>query len=187
MPAPRHLRMHVITDTLGRLGCYDAGLVELLMLTAAVESGGQRLVHADDRLGLFGMRPSRHDALWSGPLSRRSRLADGLRALAGTTAPAAELLVVRLDYAAGMAAAAYLDALPAGVPAPRDPATLAALWRRHYAAPNRAAGTPSEATRAAAWHLAGASEDEAVIAWAALARAECSAEDGHAAWAGRAA
>lgn len=187
MPSPRHLRMHVITDTLGRIGLYDAGLVELLVLTAAVESGGQRLVHEDDRIGLFGLRESRHDALWSGHLARHAQLAEGLRMLAGTERPAAALMIVHLGYAAAMAAVAYAATLPRGVPEESHPGALAALWRRHYAAPNRHAPAPTDEDREAAWHLAGPSEDEAVIAWAAFVRREATDAASHASWAGRAA
>lgn len=147
------LREYVIRPTLQRMGVYSQSAENLLVLTAAAESGMGYYVHQlghGPAVGIYQMEPATHDWLWDGWLRRSSKAAicagvescevDGL--YDGNNA---NEMAGNLYYATAMCRTRYLT-VPDPLPAANDDVALAEYWKAHYNT-YLGAGEVSEAVR----------------------------------------
>jgi hypothetical protein len=145
---PQHLR-RLIRETLDAMGARYASpaAVELLMLTAAQESGlglhlWQRFV--GPALGIYQMEPGR----WEDTVVRGERLHDALAGAVGADwgdDRSMRRLVYDLRYATAMARAAYW-LIPEPLPAASDLDGLARYWFENWC--RGCKGAPEDAKRA---------------------------------------
>jgi hypothetical protein len=172
---PTQLRVRVIRPALSRIDLWSAAAEDLLLGTAAVESGcGRYLVQVGGgpALGIFQMEPATHDDLWENYLrfkfdtlglrvfnmtERTTRASTAWRPLLGVSphgfaghtsivCPSTDQLVTNLAYAAAMARVHYRR-VPEPLPAAGDAAGMARFWKRHYNTP-LGAGTEEKFLRA---------------------------------------
>jgi len=74
MISPQHLKEHVIAPVLNSLGLYSDSAVNLLLLTAAVESDTGRYlrqVGSGPALGIYQMEPQTYQDIWNNYLRYR--------------------------------------------------------------------------------------------------------------------
>ncbi len=145
-----HFRRFIVRPTLMRLGYHSPAAENLLVGTAAHESGGFRWIRqgvetpgdGDGKaLGYFQMEPDTHDDCWRNWLRHRPPLATGIEALiAPAPLPRSRQLVTNLAYAAAMARVHYLR-VPQPLPAADDIGGLARYWKAHWNT-RVGAGTP---------------------------------------------
>lgn len=144
----RHLLLDVIRPTLQRIQLWSPSAEQLVLGTAAAESGlaDLRQLGAGPALGLWQMEPATHKSLWQDLLGYRLELHRAVLALASRGAelvdgvPPAGELVGNLPYAAALCRVRYLwDPHP--LPASGDIRGLAETWKRAYNSP-LGAGTP---------------------------------------------
>lgn len=131
--APGDLRARVIRPTLIALGLDALAAEELLLGTAAQESGcGSRLVQmSGPALGVWQMEPATHDDIWASFLAFRPELANKLQTFLFTALPKQVQLVGNLYYACAMARVDYFrQAEP--LPAPGDLESQAQYYKKHY-------------------------------------------------------
>jgi len=134
----QHFRNAVVRPVLDGLGLRSAAAEELVMGTAAHESGLTYLkqVGGGPALGVCQMEPATHDDIWKNFLEYRPVLASDLRDMFGPAAGAAAHLVWNLAYAVAMCRIHYLR-VKDPLPQVEDVDGLAAYWKAHY---NTAAG-----------------------------------------------
>ncbi|CAM3669191.1 hypothetical protein [Parendozoicomonas haliclonae] len=134
----RELRHLVIRPTLKHLNLWSPTAENLLLGTAAQESGlGAHLKMDNQRaLGIYQITPRMHRSVWDKFLARQPELASKVRGLASQHEflqhPHAEL-ATNLSYATAMAMMIYLrngKPLPTGTG--DDPARLGRCWRNHF-------------------------------------------------------
>ena len=139
----RHFRRFVVRPTLEHLELYSPAAENLLVGTAACESGlawlKQGLRRAGDgegrALGVYQMEPATHDDIRT-YLSRRARLSGLVDSLLAEFPTPETQLVTNLAYTTAIARVLYWRK-PEALPAADDIPGLAAYWKRHY---NTAAG-----------------------------------------------
>jgi hypothetical protein len=109
-----HLRKHVIRPVLHDIGKYSRNAEELLLLTAAQESGLGKYLHQlgnGPAVGIYQMEPATHDDIWNHFLEYKPTFADIIlrwelpRAFDDNRA---EEMAGNLYYATAMARAFYL-------------------------------------------------------------------------------
>jgi hypothetical protein len=131
------LRQWVIKPTLKRLGVYSKAAENLLLATAAQESGlGSHLKPAGQRaLGIYQIHSLAHRHIWDDHLALHSEMASLVRGLASQhdflSQPHAEL-ATNLSYATAIAWFMYARHDNFSLPKSNDITALAALWKRFY-------------------------------------------------------
>jgi len=138
MISPSDLRTLVIKPVLESLGLYSLAAENLLVGTAAHESG---LVHlaqiTGPALGIYQTEPATHADLWDSflryrtPLGAKVWLWASRRDPGGVQYPLHSELVGNLFYATAVARLIYFRARPA-LPDADDIAGLARYWKEHY-------------------------------------------------------
>lgn len=131
------LRQWVIKPTLKRLGVYSKAAENLLLATAAQESGlGSHLKPAGQRaLGIYQIHGLAHRHIWDDHLAHHSELASLVRGLASQhdflSQPHAEL-ATNLSYATAIAWFMYARHENFTLPKEDNIEALAGLWKRFY-------------------------------------------------------
>jgi hypothetical protein len=131
------LRQWVIKPTLKRLGVYSKAAENLLLATAAQESGlGSHLKPAGQRaLGIYQIHSLSHRHIWDDHLALHSDLASLVRGLASQqyflSHPHAEL-ATNLSYATAIAWFMYARHDSFSLPKHDDVNALARAWKRFY-------------------------------------------------------
>lgn len=131
------LRQWVIKPTLKRLGVYSKAAENLLLATAAQESGlGSHLKPAGQRaLGIYQIHSLSHRHIWDDHLAQRSDMASVVRGLASQhdflSQPHAEL-ATNLSYATAIAWFMYARHADFRLAKNDNIETLASLWKRFY-------------------------------------------------------
>jgi hypothetical protein len=131
------LRQWVIKPTLKRLGVYSKAAENLLLATAAQESGlGSHLKPAGQRaLGIYQIHSLAHRHIWDDHLALHSEMASLVRGLASQhdflTQPHAEL-ATNLSYATAIAWFMYARHENFSLPKNNDIEAIAGLWKRFY-------------------------------------------------------
>jgi hypothetical protein len=128
----------IVRPTLEYMGLHSPAAEELLMGTAAQESG---FVHIHQlgqgpALGLFQMEPATHDDIWNNYLRYQHDLAGKARDLVGAAhrdmdAVKAEAMIGNLDYACAMCRIHYRR-VKAALPGANDIDALGSYWKQHY-------------------------------------------------------
>lgn len=133
----KELREWVIKPTLKRLGVYNKIAENLLLATAAQESGlGSHLKPAGQRaLGIYQIHSLSHRHIWDDHLAKHSEMASIVRGLASQhdflTHPHAEL-ATNLSYATAIAWFMYARHANFVLPKTNDIDALADTWKRFY-------------------------------------------------------
>ncbi len=131
------LRQWVIKPTLKRLGVYSKAAENLLLATAAQESGlGSHLKPAGQRaLGIYQIHSLSHRHIWDDHLAQRSDMASVVRGLASQhdflSQPHAEL-ATNLSYATAIAWFMYARHADFCLSKDDNVETMASLWKRFY-------------------------------------------------------
>jgi hypothetical protein len=131
------LRRWVIKPTLKRLGVYSRAAENLLLATAAQESGlGSHLKLSGHRaLGIYQIHGLTHRHIWDDHLALNSDMASLVRGLASQhdflSQPHAEL-ATNLSYATAIAWFMYARHKDFSLPKSNDIEALAGLWKRFY-------------------------------------------------------
>ena len=131
------LRILVIKPTLKRLGTYSKAAENLLLATAAQESGlGSHLKPAGQRaLGIYQIHSLAHRHIWDDYLALHSDMASLVRGLASQqdflSQPHAEL-ATNLSYATAIAWFMYARHKDFNLPKDATIDDLAHLWKRFY-------------------------------------------------------
>jgi hypothetical protein len=134
------LRIFVVQPTLIQIGHWSQAAEELLLGTAAHESGGFRfldqLTDRDDTvlgpaIGLYQMEKATHDDLWTTYLRYRDALAQRIGSLLAQWPDRHVQLATNLAYATAMARIRYLR-VPELMPAANDLPGLAGYYKRHW-------------------------------------------------------
>jgi hypothetical protein len=131
------LRQWVIKPTLKRLGVYSKAAENLLLATAAQESGlGSHLKPAGQRaLGIYQIHSLAHRHIWDDHLAQHSNMASLVRGLASQhdflSQPHAEL-ATNLSYATAIAWFMYARHENFSLPKSDNINALASLWKRFY-------------------------------------------------------
>ncbi|HIJ83742.1 MAG TPA: hypothetical protein HPQ00_06000 [Magnetococcales bacterium] len=135
---PRHLMEQVIRPALKFLDMEGEAAEQLLLGTAIQESGcGLYLkqLRQGPALGIFQMEPATHNDIWNNWLRWQIATRDKILGYLGRQEmPNASRLVTDLFYAAIMCRLHYRR-VANPLPAPDDPAAIAAFWKRHYNTP----------------------------------------------------
>ncbi len=128
------LRCHVVRETLLLLGECSPAAENLLLGTAAQESGMGSNMKAGRRLGLYHITPAAHRSVWDKYLIHSPDMASKVRGIASQKGflqnPHGELMT-NLKYATAIAWMVYKRA---GKPLPEadDINGLATFWHRHF-------------------------------------------------------
>ncbi len=141
---PGQLRQFVIRPTLIHLGLDSLAAEELLLGTAAQESGcGQWIVQqgGGPALGVWQMEPATHDDIWGNFLRFQPELTTLVSMLVFAEFPKSTQLVGNLYYACAMARLQYYRS-PRAMPPAGDLAAQAAFYKAVY---NTPAGAATEA------------------------------------------
>lgn len=126
----------VIRPTLKKLGIYTDSFEQLLIGTAAAETGiGLHLAQpGHEGLGVYLITPTQHRQVWDNYLAFHPELASLIRGCASQQLflehPDQEL-AFNLQYATAIAAAIYLQAM-GEPPQLLNSTQLANLWQRYY-------------------------------------------------------
>lgn len=132
---PTQLRLLVVRPALVAIGLWSRAAENLVMGTAAQESG-LRYLHQTGKgpaVGLFQVEPATYADLWKTVIQAKPKLAEKLRKLAGVSEgiPDVNLMAGNLYFAAAMCRVFYLR-VKAPLPDDGDVAGLAAYWKRYY-------------------------------------------------------
>ena len=131
------LRQWVIKPTLKRLGVHSKAAENLLLATAAQESGlGSHLKPAGGRaLGIYQVHSLSHRHIWDDHLALDGDMASRVRGLASQhdflAHPHAEL-ATNLSYATAIAWFMYARHQDFKLPAAKDISALGQCWKRFY-------------------------------------------------------
>ena len=128
------LRHWVVRDTLKSLDDHSLAAENLLLGTAAQESGLGVCLHQGKRRGLYHLTAATHRSVWDKYLINNPELASRVRGMAGQHSflkdPHSEL-VTNLKYATAIAWMVYRRCDPP-LPEANDIAGLANYWHRHF-------------------------------------------------------
>lgn len=128
------LRHMVIRNTLKYLGDWSPAAENLLLGTAAQESGLGFCMHEKRRIGIYHLTTTTHKSVWDKYLLHIPEMASEIRGLAGQRSflkdPHGEL-VTNLKYATAIAWMVYRR-VEQPLPAADDILGLATFWHRHY-------------------------------------------------------
>jgi len=132
-PIFAELRSLVIVPVLGQLGLDSPAARNLVLGTAAQESGGAFLAQypAGPALGFWQIEPATHQDLLDRFLPARPDLATSLALLRAGEPAAEQQLATNLAYAAAICRLLYYR-IPDPLPAAADLAALGAYWKRWY-------------------------------------------------------
>lgn len=132
------LRQYVIEPTLTKLGCHSQAAENLLLGTAAAQSGLGFHLQERGGIGLYGLDPEAHRNVWDCFLAFDADLASQVRGFASQheflKAPDIEL-ATNLSYATAIAWMRYLQA-GIKLPAADDVIGLARCWLQVFGAAN---------------------------------------------------
>ncbi len=131
---PVHLKEHVIVPTLKYLDMYSDAAVNLLLGTAAQESGlGHYLVQLNGgpARGIYQMEPFTSNCILRNHVKHRKSLRLKVTSLVGTHAADTDPMVSNLAYATAMARLHYMR-VPFALPHADDVSGLAHYWKEHY-------------------------------------------------------
>lgn len=123
----------VISRVLKDAGLYSDAAVELLMMTAAVESNfGTYLNQVNGpALGVFQMEPNTHDDIWDNYLRYKGNLYELVSEYQTIVDGSYQQLETNLAYAIVMTRVHYLR-VPEPLPNAADQLGLAQYWKEHY-------------------------------------------------------
>ncbi len=145
----RQLRDEIIHPTLNYVGSVDGGFasasaVELLLGTAATESGFQHLVQMNGgpAVGIYQIEPDTFLDIKANYLNSRRDLAKRVRSLTGSVPAEREQLIGNLFFATAIARLVYWRS-PVKLAAPGDVAGHARVWKQVYNTP-LGAGRPAD-------------------------------------------
>ena len=128
------LRHWAIRDTLKYLDDYSLSAENLLLGTAAQESGLGLCMHEGKRWGIYHLTTTIHKAVWDKYLIHNPELASRIRGIAGQHSfladPNAEL-ITNLKYATAIAWMVYRRCNQP-LPDADDVEGLAKYWHRHF-------------------------------------------------------
>ncbi len=128
------LRHWIIRDTLNYLDDYSPAAENLLLGTAAQESGLGIRLHHRRRLGIYHLTAATHKAVWDKYLIHFPELASQVRGIAGQHSfldnPHGEL-ISNLKYATAIAWMVYRRS-EKPLPKADDTFGLAGFWHRHF-------------------------------------------------------
>lgn len=133
----KELLRWVIQPTLQRIGVNSTEAEQLLLATAALESGLGSHIKADGQrgLGLYQIHSLTHRHVWDEYLAQKPELASTVRGLASQhdflEHPHAEL-TTNLSYATAIAWFIYQRNDDFELPESGEPELLARLWKRFY-------------------------------------------------------
>jgi len=139
----QQLRLHVVRPTLTALGLWSEAAENLVLGTAAHESGGFRWIDQvtgpnDEILGpaygLYQIEPATHDDLWKNFLSFRGPLASRARKFLAEEPSDVRQLATNLAYATAICRLLYYRR-PEPLPAADDLPALGAYYKAHYNTP----------------------------------------------------
>ena len=127
------LRREVVLPTLQYLELWSPAAENLVIGTAAHESGGCRYLAqiGGPALGLFQIEPATHDDLWANFLAYRAELRAKTAALASVWPERVQQLATNLSYATAICRLIYYRA-PDPLPPADDVEGLAHYWKRFY-------------------------------------------------------
>ncbi len=128
-----HFRLHVVRATLTYMRMWSASAEELLLGTAAQESGlvYLRQFDAGPARGVYQIEPATHDDIVKRYLKRKPALRKRVAALRASEPSAIDQLATNLAYATAIARLRYwMD--PAPLPKPDDVEALGRYWKRVY-------------------------------------------------------
>lgn len=134
---PEQLRQLIVRPALDTLGLWSRAAENLVVGTAAAESGLKYLAQlGGPALGIFQCEPATHSDLWCSYLDFRPELAAKVMVAAGRGTktprlPPHDWLVFNLRYAAAICRVHYLR-VPHPLPAADDVEGLARYWKAHY-------------------------------------------------------
>lgn len=146
---PKHLRLFVIRPTLKRAGLWSRAAEDLVLGTAAAESGFKALDQVtgltDEVLGpafgLYQIEPATHNDLWKNCLVYNPAARAHAESHLAPIPSAVEQLVTNLAYATLICRLIYWRQKEP-LPAAGDLAGYARYWKQHYNTP-LGAGTPA--------------------------------------------
>jgi hypothetical protein len=123
----------LITDVLKEADLYSRSAVELLMLTAAVESKLGTYIEqiTGPALGIFQMEPNTEGDIWEHYLDYKPGLADIVKGFSGNFINPELDLKANLTYQIIMARIHYLR-IPEPLPDADDVEGLARYWKKYY-------------------------------------------------------
>ncbi len=128
------LRHWVIEDTLRYLDDYSPAAENLLLGTAAQESGLGISLHDRRKLGIYHLTAALHKSIWDNYLVHNPELASRIRGIAGQHSflhnPHGEL-ISNLKYATAIAWMVYKRS-EQPLPKADDIFALATFWHRHF-------------------------------------------------------
>lgn len=137
----------LITDVLREADLYSPSAVELLLLTASVESNLGEYIEqiTGPAQGIFQMEPRTEDDIWENYLKFKPQLEAVVRGFCGNSVNPELDLRGNLPYQIIMARVHYLR-VPEPLPPAHDVAQLATYWKEHYNT-HLGAGTVSKAIK----------------------------------------
>ena len=141
-----HFRLHVVRATLTYMRMWSASAEELLLGTAAQESGlvYLRQFDAGPARGVYQIEPATHDDIVGRYLKRKPSIRKRVNALAAAAPSLIDQLATNFAYATAIARLRYwMD--PEPLPEADDINGLAAYWKRVYNTP-KGKGKASEFT-----------------------------------------
>jgi len=130
---PRQVREEIVEPVLRVLDMYSATAVDLVMGTAAVESGFRYIKQLGQgpALGLWQMEPGTHGDIWDNYLAHREDIADRIRMTMLAGDPSHQQLPGNLFYACAMCRVHYYR-VSAPLPRQGDINGLGQYWKDHY-------------------------------------------------------
>jgi len=140
--AATDLILHAIRPTLEYLDMYSPAAEQLLLGTAAQESGLDPFCHSSRGIGIYQITPLQHRSIWDGYLAFIPDLASKVRGLASQRLflqkPDQEL-AVNLSYSTAIAWIIYLQS-ELQLPAADDAEGLSLYWGLNFCGPPRDSG-----------------------------------------------
>lgn len=130
------LRLYVIRPTLERIDRWSESAEELLLGTAAQESGLGRWFHQMNgpALGIYQMEPATHNDLWRNYLRYQEDLDKAVQGFLSSNFTAEEQLTWNLAYSTAVARAQYLR-FPEPLPYHLNVSGMAAYWKKYWNTP----------------------------------------------------
>jgi len=136
--SPDHLRQLVVRPALVQLDLWSRAAENLVMGTAAQESGMRYLKQlGGPAIGLWQMEPATYNDIWERWLSKNPAIEERVLQLVSfknaikSRTPAVTEMYGNLPYAAAMCRIFYRR-IPAPLPAADDVEGLADYWKQHY-------------------------------------------------------
>ena len=128
-----HFRLHVVRATLMSLRMWSLASENLLIGTAAQESGLRYLRQFDNgpARGLYQIEPATHDDIWDNYLKFRKGLKARIQVLPAPVPSRIDQLTTNLAYATAIARLVYWRH-PEPLPAPGDVDGLAGYWKKYF-------------------------------------------------------